>query len=523
MSHESSVIKTEPKKVLKNASFMSLGTLVSRFLGLLRDILLGALFDRIVTDAWTAAFRIPNLFRRLFGEGALSVSFVPEFIEAQSQDSSGLAAKNFANAVYTVLLIFLAIITLLGFVFIEPLFKILLSPEYMLNEARWDLTVRLGRIMFGFVFFICQYAYFMGLLNALGSFALPAAAPALLNISMLIFTVVPTDLFFQPADGLAWGVFVGGIAQAAVLMGALYYKGYLPKIEKNFWNRKVLRVFSKTIPSVFGVGVLQIVTLINLYFASQLGEGTLSYIYWADRLLEFPLSLVSVSIGTALLPTLSLAVTRVDRSSFRENAAESILMNLFFAIPCAVGLYFLAEPIIEALFYRGKFSEQDLVHTASVLRIYGLALVVISLNRVLVPLFYAHKDTFTPMIGAILGLFVHIIVAPYWMQSLGLEGLIRSVVLMSLVNFVWLLLMLPLKTFGLNWSRVISSTFKIIIASAIMFIATQGYGFVAGEVGRRGNTLILFLVILISVFVYFSANLVFKSAEAEKIKRLLYR
>lgn len=176
---------------------MSLGTLVSRFLGLLRDILLGALFDRIVTDAWTAAFRIPNLFRRLFGEGALSVSFVPEFIEAQSQDSSGLAAKNFANAVYTVLLIFLAIITLLGFVFIEPLFKILLSPEYMLNEARWDLTVRLGRIMFGFVFFICQYAYFMGLLNALGSFALPAAAPALLNISMLIFTVVPTDLFFS--------------------------------------------------------------------------------------------------------------------------------------------------------------------------------------------------------------------------------------------------------------------------------------------------------------------------------------
>lgn len=306
-------------------------------------------------------------------------------------------------------------------------------------------------------------------------------------------------------------------------MGALYYKGYLPKIEKNFWNRKVLRVFSKTIPSVFGVGVLQIVTLINLYFASQLGEGTLSYIYWADRLLEFPLSLVSVSIGTALLPTLSLAVTRVDRSSFRENAAESILMNLFFAIPCAVGLYFLAEPIIEALFYRGKFSEQDLVHTASVLRIYGLALVVISLNRVLVPLFYAHKDTFTPMIGAILGLFVHIIVAPYWMQSLGLEGLIRSVVLMSLVNFVWLLLMLPLKTFGLNWSRVIPSTFKIIIASAIMFIATQGYGFVAGEFGRRGNTLILFLVILISVFVYFSANLVFKSAEAEKIKRLLYR
>lgn len=523
MSHESSVIKTEPKKVLKNASFMSLGTLLSRFLGLLRDIVLGALFDRIVTDAWTAAFRIPNLFRRLFGEGALSVSFIPEFIEAQSQDSSGLMAKNFANAVYTVLLIFLAITTLLGFVFIEPLFRLLLSPVYMLDEARWDLTLRLGRIMFGFVFFICQYAYFMGLLNALGSFALPAAAPALLNISMLVFTVLPTDFFWQPADGLAWGVLVGGIAQSAVLMVALYYKGYLPKIEKNFWNKKVLRVFSKTIPSVLGVGVLQIVTLINLYFASKLGEGTLSYIYWADRLLEFPLSLVSVSLGTALLPTLSVAVIRADRQLFRENAAESILMNLFFAIPCAVGLYFLAEPIIEALFYRGKFSVEDLAQTAGVLKIYGLALVIISLNRVLVPLFYAHKDTFTPMIGAILGLFVHIIVAPYWMQSSGLEGLIHSVVLMSLVNLAWLFLMLPLKTFGFSWGKVLPATFKIIMASFVMFIVTQGYELVAGEPGKRGNTLILFLVILSSVVVYFYTNLFLKSAEAERIKKIVYK
>lgn len=523
MSHESSVIKTEPKKVLKNASFMSIGTLVSRFLGLLRDIVLGALFDRIVTDAWTAAFRIPNLFRRLFGEGALSVSFIPEFIEAQSQDSSGLQAKNFANAVYTVLLIFLAVITVLGFVFIEPLFKLLLSSEYMLDETRWDLTLRLGRIMFGFVFFICQYAYFMGLLNALGSFAFPAATPALLNISMLVFTVLPTDFFWQPADGLAWGVLVGGIAQSAVLMVALYYKGYLPKIQKNFWTKKVLRVFSKTVPSIFGVGVLQIVTLINLYFASQLGAGTLSYIYWADRLLEFPLSLVSVSIGTALLPTLSVAVTRVDRELFRENAAESILMNLFFAVPCAVGLYFLAEPIIEALFYRGKFSEEDLIQTASVLKIYGLALVIISLNRVLVPLFYAHKDTFTPMIGAILGLFVHVIAAPYWMQSSGLDGLISSVVLMSLVNLAWLLLMLPLKTFGFSWQKVLPASLKIIIASVVMFFAMQGYGLVAGDLGKRGNTLILFLVILFSALVYLSVSLILKNAEAEKIKRLIFK
>ncbi|KYG62360.1 hypothetical protein AZI86_16110 [Bdellovibrio bacteriovorus] len=208
---------------------MASGTLTSRILGLFRDIALGALFDRTVTDAWTAAFRIPNLFRRLLGEGSLSVSFIPVFMEEKAGDPSGLRAKNVANGVYSVLLIGMGILTLLGVVFVEPLFRLLLSDLYVLSAEKWELTLRMGRIMFGFTFFVTMYAFYMGLLNALGSFGLPALAPALLNVSMLIFTFMPPEWFQGAGDGLAWGVLVGGMLQAGLLFLGLRSRGGLPR------------------------------------------------------------------------------------------------------------------------------------------------------------------------------------------------------------------------------------------------------------------------------------------------------
>lgn len=521
MSHESSLIKKEPKKVLKNAGFMSAGTLLSRILGLLRDVLMGALFDRSVTDAWTAAFRLPNLMRRLFGEGALSVSFIPEFIESKSQDLSGKEAKNLVNSVYTILLLVVGSLTLLGFIYIEPLFRFLLSDSFVQDSQRWEMTLRMGRIMLGFVFFVIQYAYFMGVLNALGSFALPAAAPALLNVSMLVFTLMPGELFPQYYDGLAWGVLVGGIIQTLILVPALKWKGYLPRFQLKSIHPKTGSIFRKMGPGLVGIGVLQISTIINLYFASGLGEGVLSQIYWADRLLEFPLSLISVSIGAALLPTLSVSVANKDRGEFKLQSTHSLLMNLFLSVPCAAGLYVLAEPIIEVLFMRGLFTQADVVATAVILKIYALALVFISLNRVLAPLFFAHKDTWTPMLAGIIGLVFHAISSFLLVDRFGVRGLMYSVCLMNFVTLIYLVTQVPRKTFGIFWGELSRGFCKTgFAAGGMALVAAMTYYPLAFKAGSWQNIIVLFACIGTSGTCYFILSLGLKNTEALKFKKL---
>lgn len=475
MSAEASVLKEDRKKVLKRAFFMAGGTLTSRVLGLFRDIALAALFDRVVTDAWTAAFRIPNLFRRLFGEGSLSVSLIPVFIEARAEDPHGLRAQNLVNAIYTLLLIFLGAITVLGIIYTEPLLKLLLADGYALTSGKWELTLRMAQIMFGFVFFVCTYAYFMGILNALGSFAIPALAPALLNISMLLFTFMPTTWFPHHGDGLAWGVFVGGFLQAAVLWWALKARQYLPRLQKHMWSKDVRHVLMNLLPGLLGLGLLQFATLVNLHFASGLPEGSLSYIYWADRLLELPLSLVSVSLGAALLPTLSDLFQRKETDQFRSVVSEHFLLNFFLGWPAAVGLYCLAEPIVEVLFKRGHFNLADVAQTAMVLKVYAISLLMISSVRVLVPAFYAVKNTWVPAVTSLAALILHIAWAPWWIQQRGLEGLAISSMLSAVVQFIAIVFCLRFYHLSFSWRHAWRELGKMILAGLILAGVVQTY------------------------------------------------
>ncbi|MFM6927648.1 MAG: murein biosynthesis integral membrane protein MurJ [Bdellovibrio sp.] len=510
MSAEASVLKEDRKKVLKRAFFMAGGTLTSRVLGLFRDIALAALFDRTVTDAWTAAFRIPNLFRRLFGEGSLSVSFIPVFIEARAEDLSGQRAQNLVNAVYTLLLIFLGLITALGIVYAEPLLKILLADTYAMTPGKWELTLRMSQIMFSFVFFVCTYAYFMGILNALGSFAIPAMAPALLNISMLVFTFMPVAWFPQHGDGLAWGVFVGGFLQAAVLWWALKARDYLPRFQKQVWNKDVRHVLINLLPGLLGLGLLQFATLVNLHFASGLSEGSLSYIYWADRLLELPLSLVSVSLGAALLPTLSDLFQRQQKDQFRSVVREHFLLNFFLGWPAAVGLFCLAEPIVEVLFKRGHFSGNDVMQTAVVLKVYAISLLMISSVRVLVPAFYAVKNTWVPAVTSLAALVLHILWAPWWIQERGLQGLVISSLLSAFVQFVAVVLCLEYFKLSFSWKQTAAEMIKMIFAGLVLAVVVQLYHPLAQALPPSGliQTGILTLVICLGATGYlFSAKL----------------
>lgn len=519
MSHEASGLKEDRKKVLKSAFLMASGTLTSRILGLFRDIALGALFDRAVTDAWTAAFRVPNLFRRLFGEGSLAVSFIPVFVQTQSEDPSGHRARNLANAFYSLLLVLLGVLTLLGIVFIEPLFQLLLSSQYSVDTAKWELTLRMGRIMFGFVFFVCTYAFYMGILNALGSFGLPALAPALLNISMLVFTFLPPAWFPVHGDGLAWGVLFGGLLQAALLAVALKQRNYLPRWQTAMWTPEVKQVVRGMLPGLIGMGLLQFSTLVNLYFASALPQGSISWVYWADRLLELPLSLISVSIGAALLPTLSDFASRGLKEQFQKTAEESFLMNLFLAWPAALGLFVLAEPIIEVLFLRGKFTAQDVQMTAMILRVYAVSLLLVSCSRVLMPLYYSMKNTKVPMVLAMVSLVLHIVLAPALMQRWGLQGLVMSGVVSALLNTVLLMGLLQRFSPGLRFRNLLVPALKFVLAGAGMVLTLQSYELLMAQTGRGLQMLALFITILLAVIAYFGLSYLLGCDQISRIRR----
>jgi putative peptidoglycan lipid II flippase len=386
-----------------------------------------------------------------------------------------------------------------------------------MSLEKWELTLRLGRIMFGFTFFVTMYAFYMGLLNALGSFGLPAMAPALLNISMLVFTFVPPEWFPGHGDGLAWGVFIGGVLQASLLALVLRSRNFLPRLQRPRWNNEVAEVFKRFLPGVLGLGLLQLSTLVNLYFASGLPEGSISYIYWADRLLEFPLSLIGVSLGSALLPTLSSYAARGEHDLFRETAEESFLMNLFLSLPACLGLYFLAEPIVEVLFFHGRFTQHDLVQTAGVLKIYALSLLVVSCSRVLVPLYYARKHSRFPMILSVVCVLLHVLLAGIFIRQAGLQGLIFASFFAGFINAMMLFIGLLRWDMMLNPVRLWNSFWKMALGG-LALVAVLKMQKPLQEFLQGPAWISLFVTIALAVIIYFGLTGLLRSEECLRIR-----
>ncbi len=439
-------------RVVLHALSMALGTMTSRVLGLVREMLLTAYFSRYVTDAWTVAFRLPNIFRRLLGEGSLSVSFIPVFVE--SRQAGEERARNVLNGVYTLLLLVLTVLTAFGIIFTEPLIRLMLDDNYAMIPGKFELTCRMARIMFGFVFMISNYAFFMGVLNALGAFAIAAMAPTLFNVAMIISTLIPAEKFPSPGDGLAWGVLIGGALQALILVPVLRARNYFPRVNWNIsvvWkNPDVQKVFRNMLPGLFGLGLLQITTLVNQRFASELGEGAITYIYLADRLLELPLSLISVSLGVALLPTLSGLWSQGKKAEMSDTMAFYLRLNLYMVSAAAVGLFMLSRPVVEVLFHRGKFTAQDVEATVGVVCVWALIMIPSSLVRVLAPAYYAVKNTWFPAVVSLMCLIVHLIVAPWLMGAYGLTGLNVSSLVSSTLNMILLLFFYGRLVYAMN-------------------------------------------------------------------------
>lgn len=513
--------------IFKNALKMAFGTMTSRLLGLVRESLLAALFDKHITDSWNVAFRVPNLFRRLLGEGSLSVSFIPVFIDADKESKH--RSQNLVNSLYTILLMILAAITTLGVVYPELFLQFALDPQYIQNTEKYELTLHMARIMFLFVFFISSFAFFMGILNSIGQFFWPAIAPTFWNLAMVISTLWPkswlSDQNIKYGDQLAWGVVIGGFLQAAVLIPSLIKSGYFPRFHFDFKNKDMWTVFRKMIPGFIGTGLLQFMTIVNVRFASGFNEGTISFINYVDRLIELPLSLISVSLGTALLPALSKLWTDEKKIEMAETSRRYLEVNLFISIAAAAGLFALAEPIIQLLFGRGRFTPQDVYTSAQILKTYCWIMIFVSGVRVLTPAYYAVKNTWFPMTASALSLAMHLILAPILISHFEVHGLMMSTILSAGLNMASLLLFFNYFICEFKFLPFLINCIKFSVVGILVFVSAHIFYFVQEYLptGFFGLLFSLIVAVVFACFVFVVSAQILKVSEVQRLIQKVLR
>jgi putative peptidoglycan lipid II flippase len=432
--------------LLRAASTVSLLTLASRITGLVNQMIQAALFGAGAwMDAYNVAFRIPNLLRRLFAEGAFSQAFVPLLAATRANDGDA-AARALVDAVATVLLWALIATCALGIIG-APLIVWLMAA----GLQEFDAAVVMTRLMFPYIAFMSLVALSAGILNTHKRFAVPAATPVLLNLSLIGAAWWLTPIFERlgiiPIFSLAAGVMLGGVLQLAVQVPALLRIGSLPRLGlggasiRRAWSHPgVSRVTRQMAPALLGVSVAQLSLLINTQIASQVGVGAVSWLTYADRLMEFPTALLGVALGVVLMPQLSAAQASADSARYSGLLDWGLRLTLMLALPCAVALLVFAEPMVAVLFHRGAFQALDVRHTVTALMGYGVGLMGLVGVKILAPGFYARQDIRTPVRIAIVVLVLTQLMNLVTVPLLGHAGLALSIGLAALVNAAWLLI-----------------------------------------------------------------------------------
>ncbi len=494
----------EHAHISRRVGTVSFFTFLSRIAGLVRDAVLAWAFGATrMADAFYVAFRIPNLLRRLVAEGALTVAFVPVYTEYLK--SSKKEGREAASVIFTYLSLLLALIVVLGVLF-APLLVRLIAWGFSAEPGKFELTVYLTRIMFPYIFLISLVALAMGILNSLKKFAAPAAAPILLNLSIIFGATVLWKYFEIPTVGLALGVLLGGTLQLALQIPALIKEGMLPRLNFNWRHRGLRSMLFLMIPSAFGAAVYQVNVLIVTLLASFLPDGSVSYLWYADRVSEFPLGIFAIAIATATLPTLSDHAADKDIQSLKETINYSLRLTFLIAIPSMVGLFLLSGLSISVLFERGEFGPTTAVATAGALMIFAIKIPFVSGVRNLVPAFFALRDAKTPVYVAAFAVIVNGVVALLLMKSMLHLGLASALVVSSAFNFVILLYLLRRKIGSLGYKRLVISVFKTCIASAVMgaviIVVKQWIDLGAiTSLWTRGGILVLMILGGVAIFI----------------------
>ncbi|MDY0276163.1 MAG: murein biosynthesis integral membrane protein MurJ [Desulfomicrobium sp.] len=516
---------SEKSSILKAAGVLGSATMLSRILGMVRDMVVARLFGAaLATDAFFAAFQIPNLLRRFFAEGALTSAFVPVFSETIVKEGDK-QAKELANLCFTLLFLVVTFVTLLGIIF-SPLIIRLMFPGFAAVSGKFELTVLLNRIMFPYLFFISLVALCMGILNTLRHFFTPAISTVFLNLSMIGSALLLRPFFQYPITALAIGVLLGGLIQLLMQLPVLWRFGYRIRPAFAFNNQKLKKIALLLAPATLGVGVYYLNITVGNILASLLPQGSVSYLYYAQRLFEFPQGVFTVSVAQAVLPTMSRQAADNDLPGMKDSLNYGIRLTLFITIPALVGLMVCSRPLIALLFMGGQFDYQMVVQSAKALVFYSCGLSFVALVRVLAPAFYALKDTRTPVFTAFIAFLLNLGFSLLLMKPLLHGGLALASSLAALGNMGLLLWFLHRKIGALGGNAMLRSGF-IAAASSLPMGLLAWWLLCFVDWSQPGARLLksgmLSVTVAASVACYALFSWLLRSSEATEIIALIRR
>jgi putative peptidoglycan lipid II flippase len=452
----------------RSAATVGIAVMCSRILGLVREQVFAGLFGAGYTyDAFVVAFRIPNLLRDLFGEGALSAAFVTVF-SAYDTNRSREETWRLASNVLTVILILLSILTLLGIFFAGSIVS-LLAPDFSLIAGKTALTQTLTRIMLPFLVFISLSAVVMGILNTKGHFFVPAIASSFFNLGSLIggtslAFILPH--FNQPAIvGMAIGTLIGGLMQLSIQIPSLGKTGFRYRPTFDLADPGLRRIFKLMIPATVGLSATQINIFINTNFASSCAEGSVSWLYYSFRLVQLPIGVFGVALSIAMLPVLAKQAAKKDIAAMKNTMVSSLTMVFALTLPATAGLVILSEPIIRLIFEHGAFTAVDTVATANTLALYAIGLFAYSANKVLVPAFYALDKTRYPVIASFMAIIANIIIINLTIDRFQHLAIAFSTSCTMLLNFLFLMIVLYKNLHGFSLSYLGRGLLKILLAT----------------------------------------------------------
>lgn len=519
------------QSVARSAGVTSIAVLASRITGLVREIALAHYFGATAAyDAYILGFRIPNLTRDLFAEGALSSAFVPTFVDALQKQSKE-EAVHLANLVATAIIIVVGLLCVVGMIF-APQMVDLLAPGFRQLEGKHELAVRLTRIMCPFLLLVALAAQSMGILNACNQFALPALSSSLFNVGSLavglsLGLLAGPYLGIPPIEGMAWGVLTGGFIQLGSQIPSLVRSGFVYRAAID-WSHPGLRQIIRLMgPAILGSAAVQINVMVNTSFASEINGG-MSWLGYAFRLMQLPLGLFGVAIGGATLPAISRSAARGDMDDFRRTLSRSLGLVFLLTIPSSVGLFVLGPSIIGALFERGEFNANDTHQTALALGWFAIGLAGYSALKVLVPAFYALKDARTPMFVSLgsIGINYAVVATMTTQTGFGLAGLALSTSAVAITGSLILLTILKTRITGIYGRALLASVGKIVAATAVLFAAVSATTWAVGQqlpAGQPRYLVDLAVSIPVGLAVYYFACRLLKVEEMELAAEALER
>jgi putative peptidoglycan lipid II flippase len=489
-------------------------------MGLVRDLVVARAFGAgRITDAFFVAFRLPNLLRRLVAEGALSSAFIPVFAEHLATRSRAEALGMF-RAVAGAMIGLLAVLTAVGVGGASWVVR-LMAPGFFADPEVGALTVHLTRVMFPYLFLVGLGALAMGILHAHRHFLVPALAPVAHNVGIITGALLVAPRLPEPVMGLAFGVLLGGAGQFLVQVPVLAARRALVWPTLDLRHPAVRRIAARMAPVAVGQSAQHIATLVNTVIASFLAGGSVSYLYYADRLLEFPLGIFAVAIATAVLPTLSEQAARGDTDALRATLSFAVRLSAFLSLPAAAGLFVLREPLVRVLYQRGQFGPAETASTAAAVGMYALGLAGFACARVLVQAFYALGDTRTPVTVSMATMALNAALALVLTRSLGHAGLALATSTAGTVNAAALASLLRRRLGGGGPAGAARAWRRLGLVSAALAVALHlGVALCPPPEERLGETAWLAVAILAAIAAYLAAHAALGSEEVQALRRL---